>query len=401
MEILIADKFPEERLSNLRELGVIPVHRPKVDAAEFKELLATASVLVVRSRKVPAEAIEAAPRLSLIIRAGAGVDNIDVDAASARGIYVANCPGKNSVAVAELVMGLMLAVDRRIPDAVAEARAGQFNKTEYSNDQKARGLAGRNLGLLGFGAIAREVAVRALSFDMTVRAWSRSLTDERAAAAGISRARTPEELCAYSDILSIHLAKSPETKGFVSDNLLFRLPQGAMVINTARSEVIDAGALRRAIDERQLRVATDVPYDEPKVGRAPLTDPLAQLPGVYVTPHIGASTSQAQDAVADETVRIVKEFLKHGLVPNCVNVARSPASYQLVVRHHDRVGVLANVMTVLKKHDINVEEMENTVFRGAKAACAKIKLTTEPSAQVIEEIVAQKADVLNVDVIRL
>ncbi len=403
MQILVADKFPDERLSDLRDLGGVEVvYQPKLDAAELLSAIATASVLIVRSRKVPREAIEAGTRLCLVIRAGAGVDNIDVPAASERGIYVANCPGKNSVAVAELVFGLLLAVDRRIPDAVAEARAGRFNKAEYGRDDRALGLAGRRLGLLGFGAIAREVATRARAFEMHVTAWSRSLTDAAAAEAGISRARTPEELCAYSDILSVHLARAVETKHFVSDKLLMRLPVGAVLINTSRSDVVNPDALARAIEERQLRVGTDVPYDEPKAGTAPLTDPLAARPEVYLTPHMGASTAQAQDAIARETIRIIHEFRRHGHVPNCVNLcARSPAEYQLLVRHLDRVGVLANVLTVLKTHEINAEEMENTVFEGARAAVCKIKVSARPSEQALAEIRARRDEVFHVELIQL
>jgi D-3-phosphoglycerate dehydrogenase len=402
MKALIIDAFSEAHLSSLRALGLEVEYKPQLKAEELPAAVSGVSVLVARSKQVSKEAIDRGRELALIVRAGAGVNTIDVKAASARGVYVANCPGRNSIAVAELAIGLLCALDRRIPDQVADLRAGKWDKKEYG---KADGLYGKTLGIVGLGAIGGEVARRARAFGMHVIAWSRSLSDERAAEQGVERARTVPELCAAADAVTLHLALTAETRGLIGEAALSRLRPRAIFINTARAEVVDHKALERAIAEKQLRVATDVFAEEPPGASGTFGDPIVKLPGVYGTHHVGASTEQAQSAVADETVRIVKSFLERGEVPNCVNIrsgaTRSPARYQLVVRHFDKVGVLAEVLGAIRRHAINVEEMENTIFDGALAASAKIRLSQRPPAELLDEIRARSEHVIHVDVVEL
>src|SRR5690606_29710485 len=157
-----------------------------------------------------------------------------------RGIFVANCPGKNATAVAELAWGLILALDRRIPDNVASARGGRWEKGAFS---KARGLRGRTLGLLGMGAIGREMVTRAHAFGMPIVAWSRSLTDETAAEMNVTRAATPLDVARAADVLSVHVAATPDTRGLVGADLLAALPDGAFLINTSRADVVDEAAV--------------------------------------------------------------------------------------------------------------------------------------------------------------
>jgi D-3-phosphoglycerate dehydrogenase len=399
MRVLVIDAFPESHLESLRALGLSVDHQPALPAAQLADAVAGATILIARGKTVGREAIERGRELCLIVRAGAGVNTIDVKAASARGVYVANCPGKNSIAVAELTLGLLLALDRRIPDAVADLRAGVWNKKEYS---KAEGLHGRTLGVVGTGAIGVEVARRARAFGMRVVAWSRSLTDERATELGVERARTVPELCGGADAVTLHVALTPETRGLVGEAALARLRPGAYLINTARAEIVDGVALKRAIADKGLRVATDVFEREPQAASGAFDDELGRLPGVYGTHHVGASTEQAQRAVADETVRIVRAFVERGEVPNCVNVAtRSPAAFQLLVRHYDKVGVLAEVLGAIRRHAINVEEMENTIFDGAQAASAKIRLSVRPPASLLDEMRARESEIIHVDVVEL
>lgn len=398
MRALVIDAFSEAHLEQLRRLGLTVTYAPQLKAEELPDAVPGVTVLIARSKRVTREAIERARELALIVRAGAGVNTIDVKAASERGVYVANCPGKNAVAVAELTMGLLLALDRRIPDQVDDLRAGTWNKKEYA---KAGGLFGRTLGVVGLGAIGLEVVSRAHAFGMKVVAWSRSLTDERAAELGVERARTVPELCGRADAVTLHVALTPDTRGLLGEAALQRLREGALLVNTARAEVVDTAALERAIAAKKLRVATDVWDDEPAGGTGPFADALARLKAVYGTHHIGASTEQAQSAVADETVRVVRRFLEAGEVPNCVNLAvRSPARYQLVVRHLDRVGVLAEVLGAIRRHEINVEEMENTIFEGAQAASARIRVSQRPPAELVEEVRAGQA-IIHVDVVEL
>ncbi len=381
MNVLIVDKLSANAVRGLEELGLNVEVRTGMDAASLPDAIGLADILIVRSTKVTTAAIQAAPRLSLIIRAGAGVDTIDVTTASERGIYVANCPGKNTAAVAELAIGLLVAADRRIVDATVALRNGAWRKKEFG---KARGLAGRTLGILGFGAIGKAVAERAAGLGMKVAAWSRSLTPEAAEAQGVGYASSPEELAAVCDAVSIHLALAPQTRHIVGPKFLDALRPGAILINTSRGPLVDTSALRAAIAAKGLRVGLDVFENEPAGAEADWTDKeLASL--VTCTPHIGASTDQATEAVADEVVRIVELFVSTGRPAGTVNLCdRSPAKYRLMIRHLNRVGVLAYVLHSLREEGINVEEMENTIFAGAKAACCSTLLDQRPSDTLVD-----------------
>lgn len=399
MRILVADEFPKVHLEALRGLGLTVDFRPGLKGDALAEAARDVSMLVVRSTEVPAKVFEVATGLSLVIRAGAGVNTIDVKAASAHGVFVANCPGQNAIAVAELTFGLMLAVDRRIPDNVAALRQGSWNKKRFS---QARGLYGRTLGLVGLGAIGTAVAERALSFGMRVVGYSRSFTVERAKALGIERAESLLSLARQCDVLSVHVPASGDTKGMVSRQVLAALPDGAVFINTSRADVVDNDALLEEARRGRLFVATDVFPDEPKGGEAAFPSELGKLPQVYGTHHIGASTEQAQDAIARETVRLVDRFLNEGVVPNCVNIAeKTPARYQLIVRHHDRVGVLANVLDAVRQAGINAQEIENTIFEGAHAACCKIQLDSRPPDEMLERIRSRAEEIIFVDLVEL
>jgi len=398
MKILVADAFPKDRLADFERLGLKVDHRADVSAKDLPAAARDATILVVRSKQVIAEVFEGAAALSLVIRAGAGVNTIDVAAASRRGVYVANCPGQNSIAVAELAIGLVLSLDRRIPDNVALLRAGKWDKKGFS---EAQGVFGRTIGLVGFGAIAREVAVRALALGMRVVAWSRSLTDERAKELGVERAKDLLSLAREADFLSLHLALNPETRGIVSREVLGAMKAGAALVNTARAEVVDQEALLEAVRAGRIRLGADVFPGEPEKSQGEFQGELAKLPGVYGTHHIGASTQQAQDAIARETVRIVESFVKGGVVPNCVNIARkTPAKARLVVRHLDKVGVLASVLGLVREAGINVEEVRNVVFEQAQAASCSIDLDEPPTRELLERIRAPE-EVLFVDAFEL
>jgi len=236
---------------------------------------------------------------------------------------------------------------------------------------------------------------------MRVLAWSRSLDDRRAQALGVERAPDLPALARQADALSLHLPLTPETRGVVSRSVLEAMRPGALLVNTARAEVVDADALLELAASGRIRVGTDVFPGEPEKGTADFDSPLGKLPGVYGTHHIGASTAQAQDAIAAETVRIVASFVRSGRVPNCVNVARkTPARARLVVRHLDRVGVLASVLGAVREAGINVEEVQNTVFEEAQAASCSIDLDEPPGADLLARI-RDLGDVLFVDAVEL
>ncbi len=399
MNVLIADKFPEQGIKELEALGCAVTCDPQLGRDDLVEAAKEAHVLIVRSTEVREPAIDAAQNLMLIVRAGAGYDTIDVGHAAERGIYVANCPGKNSVAVAELAIGLIMAIDRRIPDCVAELRAGTWNKKEYG---KADGLFGKTIGIVGLGGIGREVLKRAVGLGLKPIGWSRSLTPERASELGIQRCATLEELASSSDIVSVHLARTPETQHVIGKRFFAAMKPKAIFIHTARGGVVDEAALLDAVKTKGIRAGLDVYENEPKPAKAEFISELVAQPGVYGTHHIGASTSQAQSAIAAEVVRVVRSFIDTGTVPNCVNLeAKSPARWQLVVRHYDKVGVLANVLSTLKEQQINVQEMENIIFAGAKAACAKIKVDSKPSDTVLAALRTRADEIIHADLVEL
>ena len=405
MRVLIADTFEQTGIDGLKAAGCEVVYQPDLNDDGLTRAIrdVAADVLVVRGTAVTAHMLEAGA-LSLVVRAGAGFNTIDVPAAPKRGIYVSNCPGKNAIAVAELTFALMLALDRRIVDNVVDLRSGRWNKREYS---KARGLYGRTLGLLGYGNIAQEVAKRAHAFGMPIIVWSRRFARSgRAGVEGIAvpmrLAKTPQEVAAASDVLSVHLASTADTRGLVNASVLDSLKPGSSVINTARGEVVDYAALEKVARERNIRVALDVYATEPSGATGEFKESIVALPNVYGTHHIGASTEQAQEAIAEETVRIVTTYKDTGKVPNVVNLAKTtPATHMLIVRHYDRPGVLAHVFDHLRRGNINVQETENVVFEGAQAAVARINLDRAPTDALLKTIQNGNSDILDLHVVTI
>jgi D-3-phosphoglycerate dehydrogenase len=401
MRVLIADNFEQSGRDGLNGIGCAVIFEPKLkDQALVDAIrLHKPDVLIVRSTQVTEPMLDGSS-LKLIVRAGAGYNTIDVAAASQRGIFVSNCPGKNSIAVAELAFALILALDRRVADNVIALRAGQWNKSEFS---KARGLFGRTLGLIGVGQIGSEMIPRARAFGMPVVAWSRSLDAAKAKQLGVERKSTPSEVAAAADVVSVHLALNKETRGLIGSEFFAAMKSGAYFINTSRGEMVDEAALSAAVrGEKKIRAGLDVFADEPAGGSGSFDSTIAKDANVYGTHHIGASTEQAQEAIATETVRIVRSFKETGQVPNAVNIAqRTPATCMLVVRHRDRPGVLAAVLDAISGARINVQEMENVIFAGAEAAVARIHLEAAPSGEVLSALQRANADILELDLISL
>lgn len=394
MRILIADKLASFVPGRLQDLGAEVAVDPKLEGESLAERLRDADpeVLVVRSTKVGAAHVEAGRSLSLVVRAGAGVNTIDMAAASARGVYVTNCPGKNAAAVAELTIGHLINLDRRIADNVAALRAGRWDKKTFG---EARGLRGRTLAVLGVGAIGREVIARAQALGMRIVAWStfRSADPD---ALGVVRAPTAEAAVAGADAVTVHLPLTRETERRIGASVFSAMKPGAYFINTSRGEVVDQDALLEACETRGIRAGLDVFASEPSAGQAPFDHAIALHPNVYGTHHIGASTEEAEEAVGEEVVRIVRAYQHAEPIPNCVNLAiRSAATHVIVVRHADRVGVLAHVLRILSEAKHNVQGMENIVFSGSHAACARVEVVGEPSAEVLAAI-GKSPDVFHV-----
>jgi D-3-phosphoglycerate dehydrogenase / 2-oxoglutarate reductase len=314
MRILAADSLDASARRGLEAAGFAVLERKGLAPEGLTPEMAGAEILIVRSTLVPAEAMARLPDLRLILRAGAGTDTIDIAAAQARGIQVSNTPGKNADAVAELALGLLLCADRKIIEGTLALRQGKWSKGALG---QGMGLKGRRLGLVGFGAVAQAMARKGKGLEMEVLAWSRRLTPEAAARAGVGFAADLEALARASDAVSVHVASTSGTRNLIGAAFFAQLRPGALFVNTSRGEVVDGRALAEAIRTRGLRAGSDVFAGEPKVAEAAFAD--AELAALLAcTPHLGASTDQAGQAVAEEVVRIAMAFRTTGSAPNAV-----------------------------------------------------------------------------------
>lgn len=400
MHILFADSLSDDLLAPLRAAG----HEVTVEADLSSDTLPDhlsdnpAEVLVVRSTRVTAAAITASTNLGLIVRAGAGTDNIDKAAASSAGVYVSNVPGQNAIAVAELAMALLLAIDRHIAAGMADFSDGTWNKAKYSS---ADGIYGKTLAILGLGDIGFALAERANAFGMSVVALRKpnrsTVALARLRSAGVTLVDTVEELLGAADVVSIHVPKSPDTIGMCDAAFFDKMRDGSIFLNTARGDVVVEKDLIDAMATKGIRAGLDVWPDEPSAGATKWTSALSANPNVIGSHHIGASTRQAQNAVAQGTVAVIEAYLE-GRITNCVNLVAEPVGTTiLTVRHFDRVGVLAKVFATLRTEGLNIQEMNNRLFTGSVAAVASIYLERAPSEAVLEAI-GSDDDILAVSV---
>ncbi len=317
MKILLADKISPVAIEAFEAIpGAEVVSQPALTADDLPANLADVDILVVRSTKVTRAAFEAAPKLGLVIRAGSGVNTIDIACATERNVRVANCPGKNSVAVAELAMGLMLSIERHLPDCVADLRAGKWNKKKYG---QADGLKGKTVGLVGTGQIGSELIKRLRGFEVNIVAYDIMLTPEKAAEMGITRCENLMDVAKAADIISIHVPLLDSTRGMISKEFIANMKDGATLLNTSRADIVDNDALLEALDSKNLWCGLDVYPNEPGSGVADFDCPLAKHPHCYGSHHIGASTAQAERVTGLEAARIAKCFASGEAVPNCVN----------------------------------------------------------------------------------
>lgn len=387
MHLLFADRLPEQTIQDLEERGHVCVMEPELTADDLPAHIAGFDGLVVRSTKVKRAVFEAGDRLALVIRAGAGTNTIDTDAAATMGVFVSNVPGRNAAAVAELTIGLLLAIDRRIADNVADLRNGHWNKKGYS---KAGGLLGSTMGIIGLGSIGLAVAERAVAFGIDVQSLAKPGRSEyvvsRAEELGIRMCDSMEELVSSSDIVSLHVPSSEDTRHLVDDSFLGLMRPNAILLNTSRGDVVDEGALLKALDDGAVRAGLDVFADEPSHGKGSWDSPLARHPGVVATHHIGASTEQAQRAIAAGVVEVVDAFVA-GEPRHCVNLDPTRrGSMTLTIRHLDRVGVLARILDRLSSAGLNVEHMENRIFRGGQAAVASIDVAGTATDSLLDAL---------------
>jgi D-3-phosphoglycerate dehydrogenase len=307
MRVLVADALDAAAVDQLRAAGHTCEVAPGLTADELADHVAGYDVLVVRSTRVTAATIAAGDVLSLVVRAGSGLNTIDREAAASRGVAVANVPGANALAVAELTLGLLLAIDRRIVDNTEAARGGRWDKKGLSSG--ARGLSGATIGVVGLGAIGAAVAERASAFGMTVRTVGRDdcspRTREVVQRLGIVEDPDLVTLAANVHVLTVHVPAGSGTSGMVDADVFAAMRRGAVFINTSRPDVVDSGALLEALEADHVRAGLDVFPDEPTATTDAWSSALAAHRNVVATQHVGASTAQAQRAVAQGVVDLV------------------------------------------------------------------------------------------------
>jgi D-3-phosphoglycerate dehydrogenase / 2-oxoglutarate reductase len=318
MKVIVADKISERGVELLQEAGwhILLTTKDRLNAE-----IVDADALVVRSAtKVTAELLDKAPQLRVVGRAGVGVDNIDLEEATRRGVLVMSTPGGNAVSVAEHTFALLLALARQVPRLDAAIREGRWEKSSAAGTE----LRGKTLGLIGLGRIGSEVAVRAEAFDMRVLGYDPYISE--AAAREVQVELVPlERLLAESDFVSLHTALSPATQNLINANTLAQMKKNARLINAARGELIDEAALADALKSGRLAgAALDVFVEEP-----PKTSPLVGLPNVIATPHVAGSTAEAQEEVGTQIAVQVRDYLAEGVIRNAVNLpALSPDQYR-------------------------------------------------------------------------
>ena len=301
MKVLIADPLDRAAVETLRGAGLEVIERPGLKGAELARALDGVEGIIIRgATKVTAEVLGGAPSLRAVVRAGTGLDNVDVGAARARGVAVSNTPAANAVSVAELVFGLVLALERHLVEAASDLRRGHWEKSKYAGGE----LAGRTLGLLGFGHIGREVALRARAFAMPVIACDPLVREWPADFAWVTSVGR-DRLFADADVLSIHVPLTAETRGTVGAAELARMRKEAILVHCARGGVVDEAALLEALRKGALRgAALDVFEHEPPFAPGE-QHPLLALPNVIATPHLGASTAEAQRRAGTEAAEIM------------------------------------------------------------------------------------------------
>jgi D-3-phosphoglycerate dehydrogenase len=306
--------------------------------------------------------------LALIIRAGAGYDTIDVAHASTKGVYVANCPGKNATAVAELAMGLIISIDRRLGENYMLQKEGKWCKGKFT---ASLGLKGRTLGVIGFGNIAQRVALRALAFEMKVLTFNRS----HKTIEGVESVDSISDLLSRSDIVSLHFPNNKDTKSMVNKDFLGKMKPNGVLINTARGEaIVEEDMLAHLEENPNFWYGTDVLQGEPSSKECDWEHPLGMHPRVYGSHHIGASTVQSENEIGEEAVRICQVYAATGSVDNenWVNREKGKSKQTIVVKAKRTPEVYGDVFSLVAKHGWTIGESEALLCEGGQALILKI-----------------------------
>jgi D-3-phosphoglycerate dehydrogenase len=388
--VLISDKLESPGLDLLRQSGLEIDNRPGLTGTALQEALQAADGVVVRSgTRITAELLQHPGKLRAIVRAGVGVDNIDVAAATRQGIVVMNTPGGNTVSTAEHTVTMLMALARHIPAADASTRAGKWERSKFVGTQ----LAGKTLGVVGLGRIGREVARRAAGLDMKVVGFDPFLAPDRASQLGIEAVAGLGELLPRCDFLTVHTPLTEETKNLIGAAELAKLRKGARVLNCARGGIINEDALAEAVRSGHIAgAALDVFVQEP-----PGDHPLLKLPNVVVTPHLGASTVEAQTSVAIEAAQLLIDYLTRGVVGFAVNMAAVDRTeleeLRLYVDMARRLGLMHAQMChgTIRKAEL--------CYRGEVARRSTKLVTAAFAAGLLEYRLAENVNVVNAELL--
>lgn len=389
--IFVADKLEEAGLELLRQSGLDVDYRPGLKGEELLQAMRQADGMIVRSgTRVTAAMLEQPGKLRAIVRAGVGVDNIDISAATRRGIVVMNTPGGNTVSTAEHTWALLLAGARHIPAADRSLRQGQWERTRFIGKQ----LAGKTLGIVGLGRIGKEVARRALAFDMHVIAYDPFLTVERATQLGIEAAPSLQALLPRCDIVTLHVPLMEQTRHLIGEKELALMKRGAILVNCARGGLVDEAALVAALESGQLAgAALDVFAEEPP----PPEHPLLALPNVVLTPHLGASTFEAQTSVAREAAQVIVDFLTRGVIQFAVNMAAvEPAELREIRLYLDLARRLGMLLAQMSPGAIRKATL---TYRGDVAQRNTRLVTAAFAAGLLEPFLADSVNIVNAELL--
>ncbi|HBM15030.1 MAG TPA: phosphoglycerate dehydrogenase [Lentisphaeria bacterium] len=401
MKILIADDFQKKYIEVLQAQGHEVSFNPDLTAETLPSAIKDNDCLIVRGTKVTEQTIESSEKLSLIIRAGSGISTIDLDAAAKKAVFVTNTPARNSIAIAELAFGLMISLDRKIPENVIDLRNSKWNMKKYS---EAQGLYEKTVGIVGMGEIGIEFADRAKAFGMNVIAFDPIALMNRPVAISTRLERkiftfcnTLEEIAELSDVITFHLPSNPHTKNMVNRDFLKHVKKNAIIINTSRGDIVDDDALIEAINSKNLRVGLDTFNGEPAKGDGKFESALSKHHNVYGTHHIGASTEQAQNAIAAEVIEIITQY-ELGIVKYPVNIEMKPITrHILIARIYDKVGVFASILNLLKEQSISVQQMDSKVFNGEITQQIVLYLSKRPDNACIDAL-SKLSDVIQISV---
>ena len=384
MKILVAEPLAAAGIDMLKaqpDWDVV-VSNPK----DYAPHLADADALLVRSVvKVTSEVLKLAPKLRVIGRAGVGVDNVDLKAATAAGVLVMNTPGGNAVSVAEHTLGMMLAMARSIPQAIASTKAGKWEKKRFLGTE----LRGKTLGVVGLGSIGREVVRRARGFEMKIIASDPYVNSQAAADLGVSLVKL-DELYAHSDYITLHVALTTETQGMINDQTLAKMKKGVRIVNCARGELVEGVALAAAIQAGHVAgAALDVFQQEPPAAG----EPLLALECVLATPHIGGSTEEAQEIVGVRIVEQVVEYLTNGVALNAVNVpALTAEQFRAVGPYADLAERLGNFAAYVATGNPRAVKL---IYHGKLADMNTALIRNAGLAGVLGRSLEHKANVVN------